>query len=88
MNYLKLLTKNHARLVAGIVVSVRLVVVTSLVLAAGGENLSWYVDGAPLSADSVSGRVVWRPAGAGFYRLTVSDDEGRKVTSKVRILGN
>ena len=59
-----------------------------LVLAAGGENLSWYVDGAPLSADSVSGRVVWRPAGAGFYRLTVSDDEGRKVTSKVRILGN
>ena len=59
-----------------------------LVLAAGGENLSWYVDGVPLSPDSISGRVVWRPPGAGFYRLVVSDDQGRRVKAKVRILGN
>ena len=59
-----------------------------LVLAAGGENLTWYVEGVPLSPDSVSGRVVWRPPGAGFYRLLVSDDQGRRVTAKVRILGN
>ncbi len=58
-----------------------------LVLAAGGEDLSWYVDGAPLAAEPVSGRVVWKPKGPGFYRLTVVDAQGRRAAAKVRIRG-
>lgn len=56
-----------------------------LVLAARGEGLSWYVDGAPLAADTVSGRVVWRPATPGFYRLTVVDGAGREARASVRV---
>jgi penicillin-binding protein 1C len=58
-----------------------------LALAAGGENLSWYVAGEPLAPDLVSGRVIWRPKGPGFYRITVVDGEGRKATARVRIKG-
>lgn len=58
-----------------------------LALAAGGENLSWYVSGEPLAADPVSGRVIWRPKGPGFFRITVVDGEGRKATARVRIKG-
>ncbi|MDO9431348.1 MAG: penicillin-binding transpeptidase domain-containing protein, partial [Phenylobacterium sp.] len=58
-----------------------------LALAAGGENLSWYVAGEPLAPDPVSGRVIWRPNGPGFYRITVVDGEGRKATARVRIKG-
>ena len=56
-----------------------------LVLAAGGDDLTWYVGGAPLAADPVSGRVVWRPAAPGFYRLSVVDGQGRKASARVRI---
>ncbi len=58
-----------------------------LVLAAGGESLSWYVDGEPLDRDGVSGRVVWRPRGPGFYRLSVVDGEGRRAKARVRVKG-
>ena len=58
-----------------------------LVLAAGGEDLSWYVEGRPLPRDPVSGRAVWKPAGPGFYRLTVVDAQGRKAQARVRIKG-
>lgn len=58
-----------------------------LVLSAGGEGLAWYVEGAPLAADPVSGRTVWRPAGPGFYRLTVVDAEGRSAAARVRVKG-
>jgi penicillin-binding protein 1C len=58
-----------------------------LVLAAGGEGLSWYVAGEPVATDPVSGRAVWRPKGPGFYRLTVVDAEGRRASAKVRIKG-
>lgn len=56
-----------------------------LVLAARGENLIWYVDGQPLEADPISGRVVWRPRTPGFYRLAVVDAQGREAASKVRV---
>jgi penicillin-binding protein 1C len=56
-----------------------------LVLAAAGDGLTWYVDGAPLSADAATGRVVWKPAAPGFYRLEVVDNAGRKANAKVRI---
>lgn len=58
-----------------------------LVLAAGGEGLSWYVGGQPLAPDPVSGRTVWRPAAAGFYEVTVVDSQGREARAKVRIKG-
>ena len=60
-----------------------------LVLAATGDGLSWYVDGQPLPLDKVSGRVIWRPVAAGFYRLEVYDGQGRKVAARVRVkVGN
>ena len=58
-----------------------------LVLSAGGENLSWYVDGARLDPEAVSGRFVWRPAGPGFFRLVVIDELGRKARARVRVKG-
>ncbi len=58
-----------------------------LVMSAGGEGLSWYVEGQPLGVDPVSGRTVWRPAAAGFYTLTVVDSQGREAHAKVRIKG-
>lgn len=58
-----------------------------LVLAAGGEKLRWYADGAAIPVDPVSGRTVWRPAAPGFYEITVVDGEGREARSKVRVKG-
>ena len=51
-----------------------------LVLAGGGEGLTWYVDGAAVPADHV-----WRPAGPGFYRVTLIDRDGREARARVRI---
>jgi penicillin-binding protein 1C len=58
-----------------------------LSLAAGGEALNWYVDGAPLAPDPVSDRVIWRPRGAGFYTVTVIDGSGRKAQARVQVKG-
>ena len=57
------------------------------VLAAGGDGLTWYVDGAPVPLDPVSGHPLWKPPGPGFYRLSVVDAEGRTVQAHVRVLG-
>lgn len=56
-----------------------------LVLAASGEDLSWYADGRPLAPDPVSGEILWRPASAGFYTITVVDVAGRATRARVRI---
>ena len=56
-----------------------------LVLAAEGQDLTWYADGAPLPRDPVSQSVVWRPAAAGFYALEAVDSQGRKATAHVRV---
>jgi penicillin-binding protein 1C len=56
-----------------------------LSLAAGGRTLSWYVNGAPLSAEPVSGRVIWHPLSPGFYRVMVVDAEGRRAQARVRV---
>jgi len=58
-----------------------------LALAASGDGLSWYVAGQPLAPDAASGRVIWRPKGPGFYRLTVVDSQGRRAGARVRIKG-
>jgi penicillin-binding protein 1C len=57
------------------------------VLAAEGEALAWYVDGAPIARDSVSGQPIWRPANPGFFRVTVVDGAGRKAQARVRVKG-
>ncbi|MFI4936839.1 MAG: hypothetical protein ACHP7N_19725 [Caulobacterales bacterium] len=57
------------------------------VLAAGGEGLSWYVDGAPIAPDPVSHAPIWRPASPGFYRVSVVDAQGRTVEARVRVTG-
>jgi penicillin-binding protein 1C len=57
------------------------------VLAAGGQGLAWYVDGAPVAADPVSGKPIWRPPGPGFYRISVVDAAGRAAFAKVRVAG-
>jgi penicillin-binding protein 1C len=57
------------------------------VLAAGGSGLSWYVDGAPVGLDPVSGKPLWKPAGPGFYRISVVDADGRSVEARVRVTG-
>ncbi|HYD46118.1 MAG TPA: penicillin-binding protein 1C [Phenylobacterium sp.] len=54
-------------------------------LAAEGEGLSWYVNGAPLAADPVSGKVIWRPVAAGFYQLSTVDALGRAAKARVRV---
>jgi len=58
-----------------------------LALAASGDRLSWYVDGAPLAPDPVSARVIWRPRGAGFYTVTVVDGENRRAQARVQVKG-
>jgi penicillin-binding protein 1C len=57
------------------------------VLAAGGAGLAWYVDGAPVPNDPVSGRPIWRPAGPGFYRISVVDADGHTAQARVRVTG-
>jgi penicillin-binding protein 1C len=56
-----------------------------LSLAAGGDRLSWYVDGARLGAEG--DKVIWRPTGPGFYRVTVVDPQGRRAQARVRVRG-
>jgi penicillin-binding protein 1C len=56
-----------------------------LALAAGGQGLAWYVDGAPIAPDPVSGQPIWRPATPGFYQIVVIDGEGRRAAARVRI---
>ena len=56
-----------------------------LSLAAGGQALNWYVNGAPLSREPVSGKVIWRPAGPGFYKVMVVDPAGRRAQARVRV---
>jgi penicillin-binding protein 1C len=55
-----------------------------LALAARGEGLSWYVDGARLPPEP-QGTVIWRPEAAGFYQVSVVDGEGRTAKARVRI---
>jgi penicillin-binding protein 1C len=54
-----------------------------LVLSAHGENLHWYVDGAPLAP--TNGQPLWRPPVEGFYRIAVVDGRGRQAAARVRV---
>ena len=57
------------------------------ILAAGGQGLTWYVDGAPVGLDPVSGKPLWRPPAPGFYRVSVVDADGRTADARVRVTG-
>ena len=54
-----------------------------LALSARGDNLHWYVDGAPLA--EANGQVVWRPGYPGFYRIVAVDSRGRQAAARVRV---
>jgi penicillin-binding protein 1C len=58
-----------------------------LALAATGDKLRWYVDGAPITPDP-GGRPVWRPDAPGFYRVTAVDGQGARSEVRVRVASN
>jgi len=58
----------------------------ALAARGGAAGYRWYVNGEPLLRDPTSGRAVWRPQRAGFYDVTVVDEQGRAAQSKVRVL--
>jgi penicillin-binding protein 1C len=53
--------------------------------ADGKRPLRWLVDGRPLPPPEPRRPAYWRPAGAGFARLTVVDGDGRSAHSTVRL---
>ncbi len=54
--------------------------------AMGGRRpLTFLVDGAKLAAGSARREAAWRPAGPGFYRLTILDAEGEAASAAVRV---
>jgi penicillin-binding protein 1C len=53
--------------------------------ARGREPLTWFAGGQPLSREASSGRVIWKPAGEGFFDVTVIDADGRRATTQVRV---
>ncbi|MEM7329255.1 MAG: penicillin-binding protein 1C [Pseudomonadota bacterium] len=56
------------------------------VFAGRGEGaLQWYVDGLPIAPDD-GGLPSWRPAQAGFYRISAVDPIGRTSSVEVRVL--
>ncbi len=54
----------------------------------GGAQYQWYVDGEPIRYDASSGQPIWYPSEAGFYDVTVVDQNGRAAKSKVRVLAS
>jgi penicillin-binding protein 1C len=54
--------------------------------AAGGRGpLRWLIDGRPLPPAASHRTLYWRPAGAGFVRLSVIDANGRGARATVRL---
>ena len=54
-------------------------------LSGGQRPFRLFVDGLPLDR-SVSRQLTWRPAGTGFYTLSVVDGNGRTVEASVEII--
>ena len=49
-------------------------------------KLNWFVEGAPIFAETLSGASVWYPKKPGFYKLSVVDGDGRTTSAKVRVM--
>ncbi len=60
----------------------------ALAARGGAAGYRWYVNGERLAREETSGRAVWRPAGPGFYDVTVVDRKGRMAKSKVRVIAS
>jgi penicillin-binding protein 1C len=56
-----------------------------LVLSGSGRGLRWYVDGEEVRPEALTGRPLWKPPSAGFYNLSVVDQDGREARARVRI---
>jgi len=54
-------------------------------LAAQGRGLHWFVGGAPLRTDALTGQTLWRPHAAGFYRVEAVDEAGQRSVARVRV---
>lgn len=55
--------------------------------ASGGKPpYQWYVDGAPLPTPAAGHTVSWRPAGEGFFRITVVDAAGGMASLRTRVV--
>ena len=50
------------------------------------SSLNWYVEGAPVTAETFSGEAVWRPEKPGFYKVSVVDNQGRTTSANVRVI--
>ncbi len=54
--------------------------------ASGGvPPYRWAVNGLPLPSAAVGAASTWRPDGPGFFRLSVSDRDGRAVSEQIRL---
>ncbi|MEQ1652713.1 MAG: penicillin-binding protein 1C [Hyphomicrobium sp.] len=51
----------------------------------GALPLTWLVDGAPIASDPHARDVAWKPAGAGFAKLTVIDANGKVDRVSLRL---
>ena len=49
-------------------------------------KLNWFVEGAPIFAETLSGASVWHPKKPGFYKLSVVDGDGRTTSARVRVM--
>ena len=57
--------------------------VVPLEVEGGRRPYRWLVDGRPLDEAAWRARRLWRPAGAGFSRITVIDRDGRADSTRV-----
>ncbi|PHR93242.1 MAG: penicillin-binding protein 1C [Robiginitomaculum sp.] len=51
-----------------------------------GAALHWYVDGRPVSPQASSGKSIWHPQEAGFYKVSVVDHQGASSHARVRVM--
>jgi penicillin-binding protein 1C len=56
----------------------------ALAARGGAGGYRWYVAGEEIAPDA-SGRAFWRPAGPGFYEISVVDSAGRAARAKIRV---
>ncbi len=54
--------------------------------ARGAAPLRWYVDGMPLASRDAGRHAEWAPPGPGFFRISVTDAEGRSSAVRTRLV--